>query len=89
MKANIDKLREKIAFYRDELLDALKTLVAIPSVEDAAVSETAPFGGEVARALDTACRMAEDAGATAVCNRHYYAYADFGTVEEGKPYIDV
>ena len=89
MKITLKKLRERIASYGDAVVIALKSLAEIPSVYEESRDPEKPFGENVAHALDLACQMAKDAGATRVVNCAYYAYADFGQIEENTAYIGV
>ena len=68
MKITLKKLRERIASYGDAVVIALKSLAEIPSVYEESRDPEKPFGENVAHALDLACQMAKDAGATRVVN---------------------
>ena len=89
MVTMMKKLRSRIASYGDAVTNSLKALAEIPSVAERTEDEKEPFGPFVARALDLACQMAKDAGATKVVNCSYYAYADFGEIGEDTPYIGI
>ena len=89
MKITIEKLRARIAAYGERAVSALKALAEIPSVAVRGKDESAPFGEDVARALECACEMAEAAGASRTVNCRYYAYADFGEIGENTPHIGI
>lgn len=61
------KIKDYIYSHREEMLETLSRLIAIPSVKGEA-QDGAPFGNEPKRALDEMCGICEDMGySTAVC----------------------
>lgn len=78
MKKTLDVISKIIEANTDELLSNLKKHIAIPSIEGEP-SKGAPFGKEVAEALDVVLKLGEEMG-FAVKNREGYV----GTIEWGE-----
>jgi succinyl-diaminopimelate desuccinylase len=72
-----------IEAHEEEMLEALRGMLRIPSLE-AEAEPNAPFGAENRKALDYALALAQSAGMRTVDLEGYIGYAEFG---EGKPMI--
>lgn len=78
MNEEILKAVDEIA---DEMIEGIKRIVRIDSVESEAVSD-APFGEGVRHALDETLQLSRDLGFETVDIDHYIGYARYGKSDD-------
>jgi acetylornithine deacetylase/succinyl-diaminopimelate desuccinylase-like protein len=78
---NYQHLDAIVASYRDELLEKLKSWIAIPSVQAPKSADNAPFGPEVRRMLD---RFLADARAMDFDVRDFDGYCAHAQMGKGE-----
>mgnify|MGYP000099144760 FL=1 len=78
MNEEILKAVDEIA---DEMIEGIKRIVRIDSVESEAVND-APFGEGVRHALDETLQLSRDLGFETVDVDHYIGYARYGKSED-------
>lgn len=69
------------------MLDDLKEIIAIPSVEADSIDENAPFGANVKAALDWFLKKAREYGLNTHYGKGYYGWAEIGP--DGAPIIGI
>ena len=79
------KIIQKVEDNAQQMIDAIKDIVRLPSVELEA-QENAPFGVDVAHALDETLKLAESLGFKTHNLDHYIGWAQYG---EGEDYIGI
>lgn len=79
------EFNEKVLEYREELLESIKRLVQINSVEGSKTSD-APFGENPKRALEEALKISEELGFRTKNIGNAVGYAEYG---EGEDYIAI
>jgi succinyl-diaminopimelate desuccinylase len=80
MDANVQKLRDWLAAHEDELVEATRAMLQVPSIEGEP-AENAPYGLENRRALDLALQLSADAGMKTTDLEGHIGFADFGSGE--------
>ena len=78
MNEEILKAVDEIA---DEMIEGIKRIVRIDSVESEAVND-APFGEGVRHALDETLQLSRDLGFETVDVDHYIGYARYGKSDD-------
>lgn len=76
---------KKIEEYASEMIESIKSIVRLPSVETIA-EEDAPFGKDVSYVLDVTLELASKLGFSTYNLDHYIGWAQYG---EGDDYIGV
>ncbi len=80
-----ERIVKQVEANASHMIENIKRIVQIPSVEDQTAAD-APFGKEVARALDETLKLAESLGFQTVQLDHYIGWAQYG---DGDDYIGV
>ena len=80
-----EKILQRVEENASEMIEGIKKIVRIPSVELPA-EENAPFGKDVALALDETLKLAESLGFKTYNLDHYIGWAQYG---EGDDYIGI
>lgn len=80
-----EKIIKQVEANASEMIENIKRIVRIPSVEKKAC-ENAPFGEDVARALDETLKLAQELGFQIHHLDHYIGWAQYG---EGDDYIGI
>lgn len=80
-----EEILSKIDALSSQMLEDIKTIVRMPSVEKEA-EEGAPFGKDIALTLDKALEIASSLGFKTKHLDHYIGYAQYG---EGEDYIGI
>lgn len=78
--------KKRIAQYEEEMVKTLKELIAIPSVKSEPAGSGAPFGREIARALEYVLEWGEKNGFVAENFSGYAGHLEYG---EGKDIVGV
>lgn len=78
--------KKRIAHYEEEMVKTLKELIAIPSVKSEPAGPGAPFGREIARALEYVLAWGEKNGFVAENFSGYAGHLEYG---EGKETVGV
>lgn len=81
----MDIIDKKIDELKDDLLNAIKRMVAIPSIEGEK-KEGFPFGENPARALQEALKISDELGFKTKNLDNYIGYAEYG---QGEDYIGI
>lgn len=74
----VEKLQAWIDDHRDEMIDSLREVLRIPSLESEALPN-APFGAENRKALDWMLQRAESSGMKTTDLEGYCGFAEFGS----------
>jgi len=82
--ADVQKLHDWIDDHTDDMVEALRGVLRIPSLEDARSGPNAPFGAAVREALDYTIELCDRLGFRTRDVDGYAAHAEFG---EGAEYI--
>ncbi len=80
-----EKIIQKVEENAQIMIDSIKTIVRMPSVETKA-EENAPFGKDIALTLDETLKLAESLGFQTTNLDHYIGWAQYG---EGDDYIGI
>lgn len=81
MKIMNEEILKAVDEIADEMIEGIKRIVRIDSVESEAVND-APFGEGVRHALDETLQLSRDLGFETVDVDHYIGYARYGKSDD-------